>query len=86
MPVVNLDLSQHLKHYGIVHLVDVYETSDTVLFVMEQCHGGELFDYITARRRLSESEAALVLRPMLEAIAYLHEHNVAHRVCEHQTL
>ena len=62
--------------------MDVYETSDTVLFVMEQCHGGELFDYITARRRLSESEAALVLRPMLEAIAYLHEHNVAHRVCE----
>ncbi len=46
---------------------------------MELLRGGELLDRILAIHRMSESEASAVLRTVVSAVAYLHDHGVVHR-------
>ena len=41
--------------------------------VLEYCPGGELFDYIVDRERLSEDESRAFFRQIVAAVAYIHE-------------
>jgi len=41
--------------------------------------GGELFERIVAREQYKESEAAIVMRQLFAAIAYLHSLGIVHR-------
>uniref|UniRef100_A0A8D2KST9 non-specific serine/threonine protein kinase n=1 Tax=Varanus komodoensis TaxID=61221 RepID=A0A8D2KST9_VARKO len=43
------------------------------------CPGGELFDYIIAKDRLSEEEARVFFCQIVAAIAYVHSQGYAHR-------
>lgn len=43
------------------------------------CTGGELFDEIIRRKRFSEKDAAFVMKQVLSAVAYCHDHNIVHR-------
>ncbi|XP_063176157.1 maternal embryonic leucine zipper kinase-like isoform X2 [Chroicocephalus ridibundus] len=43
------------------------------------CPGGELFDYIISKDRLSEEEARVFFRQIVSAIAYVHSQGYAHR-------
>ena len=47
--------------------------------IMEYAEGGELFDYIVSKGRLSEQEAAFFYYQLIEGIEFLHKHKVAHR-------
>ncbi|XP_065513117.1 maternal embryonic leucine zipper kinase [Caloenas nicobarica] len=47
--------------------------------VLEYCPGGELFDYIISKDRLSEEEARVFFRQIVSAIAYVHSQGYAHR-------
>lgn len=42
-------------------------------------NGGELFDRIVTKSYYSENEAKKVLRPIIDAIRYLHALQVVHR-------
>mmetsp|Transcript_121377 Transcript_121377/g.259155 ORF Transcript_121377/g.259155 Transcript_121377/m.259155 type:complete len:575 (+) Transcript_121377:107-1831(+) len=68
-----------LDHPGIVRLYDIYEQPNRVVVVMEHCKGGELFDELSTRVRFDEPAAAEVGRQMINAMSYLHTHNVVHR-------
>ena len=46
---------------------------------VQYCPGGELFDYIVAKDRLSEDEARVCFRQIVSAVAYVHEQGYAHR-------
>lgn len=67
------------NHPNIVTLFSVYEDSSSAYLVMELLKGGELLDRILAVGQMCESEASAVLRTMVSAVAYLHEHGVVHR-------
>jgi serine/threonine protein kinase len=41
--------------------------------------GGELFDHIAGKGRLSEEEARAIFKAILDAVAYLHGLGIAHR-------
>ena len=47
--------------------------------VLEYCPGGELFDYIVDRERLSEDESRAFFRQIVAAVAYIHQSGYAHR-------
>lgn len=47
--------------------------------VMEIMNGGELFDRVVAKEKYTEREAAGVIRDIARALAYCHEHRIAHR-------
>jgi tRNA A-37 threonylcarbamoyl transferase component Bud32/Ca2+-binding EF-hand superfamily protein len=68
-----------VEHPNIIRLEGIYECKNYIYIVMEKLSGGELFERLIGRPRLSEVEAARLLKPLLEAVAYLHELGIAHR-------
>ena len=47
--------------------------------VTELCTGGELFDHIIDETRLTEREAAEILKQIFSAIFYCHSKKIVHR-------
>ncbi|KAM6229968.1 maternal embryonic leucine zipper kinase isoform 2-T2 [Porphyrio hochstetteri] len=74
-----IDAMKNLSHQHICQLYHVIETSKKIFMVLEYCPGGELFDYIIAKDRLSEQEARVFFRQIVSAIAYVHSQGYAHR-------
>ncbi|XP_037938108.1 ribosomal protein S6 kinase 2 beta-like [Teleopsis dalmanni] len=72
-------LLRYGNHPNIVTLFSVYEDTTSAYLVMELLKGGELLDRILAVGQMCESEASAVLRTVVSAVAYLHEHGVVHR-------
>ena len=68
-----------LDHPNIIKLFEVFEDSKCVYLVQEFWEGGELFDYIADRERLSESDAARVFHQIVSAILYWHKNCICHR-------
>ena len=46
-----------IRHPHLIQLYEIIETSKQLFLIMEYAQGGELFDYIVARKRLKEKEA-----------------------------
>lgn len=72
-------LLRYGNHPNIVKLIGVHDDSSYVYLVMELLKGGELLDRILALQQMTEAEASAVLRTVVSAVAYLHEHGVVHR-------
>eukprot|EP01138_Halocafeteria_seosinensis_P000460 gb/GECG01000474.1/.p1 GENE.gb/GECG01000474.1/~~gb/GECG01000474.1/.p1 ORF type:complete len:709 (+),score=87.39 gb/GECG01000474.1/:1-2127(+) len=72
----------NLKKFSHPHIIKLYEVIDTpsdIFVVMEFVSGGELFDYIVSRGKLSEAEARHFFQQIVAAIDYCHYHGVVHR-------
>ncbi|KAM6327885.1 maternal embryonic leucine zipper kinase isoform 7-T9 [Alca torda] len=76
---IEIDAMKNLSHQHICQLYHVIETSEKMFMVLEYCPGGELFDYIISKDRLSEEEARVFFRQIVSAIAYVHSQGYAHR-------
>ncbi|XP_055612332.1 ribosomal protein S6 kinase 2 beta isoform X1 [Uranotaenia lowii] len=72
-------LLRYGNHPNIVSLFSVHEDPTYVYLVMELLKGGELLDRILSIQYMSEVEASAVLKTVVSAVAYLHEHGVVHR-------
>eukprot|EP00731_Ephydatia_muelleri_P017625 Em0010g723a len=68
-----------LHHQHICQMFQVIETERMIYVVLEYCPGGELFDYIVAKERLSEREARSFFRQILASIHYVHQMGFIHR-------
>mmetsp|Transcript_117150 Transcript_117150/g.233434 ORF Transcript_117150/g.233434 Transcript_117150/m.233434 type:complete len:528 (-) Transcript_117150:144-1727(-) len=68
-----------MDHPHVARLVDVFQSEDMLMLVMECMTGGELFKRVTARKRFAEKDAADATWQMLLAISYVHSHGVVHR-------
>ncbi|KAI4350110.1 hypothetical protein L6164_010627 [Bauhinia variegata] len=65
-------------HPNIVQIFDVFENEDFLSMVIELCEPITLFDRIV-NRPLPETEAASVMKQLLEAVVHCHRLGVAHR-------
>lgn len=77
---------QSLKHKSIVQLIDFFEEGEKFYLVMEILEGGDVFDRIVQRSHYTEKDARDLARALLEAVEFLHSHNVAHRDLKPQNL
>jgi len=59
--------------------MEVIDSTDTLYLILEFASGGELFDAIVKKGSYSETDAAKIIRQILEAIQYVHNHGIAHR-------
>ncbi|KAF0313001.1 NUAK family SNF1-like kinase 2 [Amphibalanus amphitrite] len=57
----------------------VFENRDKMVLVMEYAAGGELYDYLSEKKVLSESEARRIFRQVASACYYCHKHKICHR-------
>ncbi|XRB21280.1 calcium-dependent protein kinase [Pseudoscourfieldia marina] len=66
---------------NIVRFYAAYEDDGAIYLVMERCIGGELFDRIInlPKGHFSESDAAAIVRQMLQVVAKCHLNGVIHR-------
>lgn len=62
-----------VNHPNIIRMEGLYESKQYLYIVMEMLTGGELFERIVGRPRFTELEAAKLIRPLLESVAYLHD-------------
>jgi len=46
-----------IRHPNIIQLYEIIETPKFLYLIMEYASGGELFDYIVKKKRLSQQEA-----------------------------
>ncbi|KAL4871010.1 hypothetical protein BDV12DRAFT_165102 [Aspergillus spectabilis] len=68
-----------MGHQNILTLVDYFETMNNLYLVTDLALGGELFDRICRKGSYYESDAAELVRAILSAVAYLHDHGIVHR-------
>ncbi|KAN0039976.1 hypothetical protein ACTA71_011858 [Dictyostelium dimigraforme] len=76
-----ISILKRLKHDNIIQLHDAIYEDDVgrICLILELVSGGELFDYIVARGRLSEKEGRKFFRQMLCGLIYCHSNMVCHR-------
>lgn len=68
-----------VNHPNIIRMENLYENKQFLYIVMEILTGGELFERIVGKPRFSEADAAKLIRPLLESVAYLHDLGIVHR-------
>lgn len=68
-----------IEHPNIMGLYDVWENKGELYLVLEYIEGGELFDYLVRRGRLSEREAVHYFRQICNGVQYCHQFNICHR-------
>ncbi|OAY45803.1 3-phosphoinositide-dependent protein kinase 2 isoform X2 [Manihot esculenta] len=68
-----------LDHPGIVRLFFTFQDSFSLYMALESCEGGELFDQITRKGRLSEDDARFYAAEVVDALEYIHNMGLIHR-------
>lgn len=67
-------------HQSIIRLIEMDEsTPNTIRLVLELCEGGELYDRIQQKKFYSEADTKLLIKNLLEAVAYIHSKGIMHR-------
>lgn len=76
-----VDLLRRCDHPNIVKLVEWFDRDQKLVLIMEALSGGELYDRLQAQPggRYPEREAAVLMRQMVSAVAYLHHQGIVHR-------
>ena len=70
---------RRLHHPHVTKLYEVIATESSIWLVTELCSGGELFDYLAEKGRLTEEEARTIFGQLCLAVGYIHEKGVVHR-------
>lgn len=70
---------RRLHHPHVTKLYEVIATENTIWLVTELCSGGELFDYLAEKGRLSEEESRHIFGQLCLAVGYIHDKGVVHR-------
>lgn len=73
------EISQRLDHPHCGKTLAIFQCKKKVCLIMPTYEGGDLFDKVVSSGGcLSEGHSAAIIKPLLEAIVYLHELKIAH--------
>ncbi|KAL6627743.1 hypothetical protein ACP70R_031469 [Stipagrostis hirtigluma subsp. patula] len=68
-----------LKHPNVVRLHEVAASKTKIYMVLEYVNGGELFDKIAIKGKLSEQEGRRLFQQLIDGVSYCHDKGVYHR-------
>ena len=63
---------------NVVEIREVYETKRWMFIMMEQVHGGEIFNYLQ-NNTVCEYDMVIIMKQLLIGISYLHRSGIIHR-------
>ena len=67
-----IDILMKTDHPNIIKLYETFESPNSLYLIMEECHGGELFDrilqHIENKEMYSEKDAAQIIPQVMSAI------------------
>lgn len=67
-----------IDHPNVVKVNEVFEANNTAYYVMELLEGQSLKDYVTQRGCLTVDETMSILRPVIDAVGFLHTNHITH--------
>ncbi|CAM0958228.1 unnamed protein product [Alopecurus aequalis] len=68
-----------LTHPNVVRLHEVAASKTKIYMVLEYVNGGELFDRIAVKKKLSEREGRRLFQQLIDGVSYCHGKGVYHR-------
>jgi uncharacterized protein (TIGR02145 family) len=68
-----------MSHPHVIKVTDLIEEGETVAFVMEYIDGETLKVYLDRKGKLNDAEIQSIFTQMLEAVSYVHAHQLVHR-------
>ena len=63
----------------MVQIYGYFDDAENIYVMQELCTGGQLFDLVVRRRRISERRTAYYLRQLVQGLKYLNDLNIIHR-------
>eukprot|EP01060_Flectonema_neradi_P035361 TRINITY_DN6493_c0_g1_i2.p1 TRINITY_DN6493_c0_g1~~TRINITY_DN6493_c0_g1_i2.p1 ORF type:complete len:488 (+),score=89.12 TRINITY_DN6493_c0_g1_i2:70-1533(+) len=76
--LVEIAVMKVVKHHACLSLIRALHTHNNLYVVTALCPG-TLFEFIRTKQVVDPPDAAVVLRQLLEALAYLHSNRIVHR-------
>ena len=74
-----IDILAQIDHPNVVKLLEVYQDSKSIYMVFELMKGGELTDRIEESGKYNEDQAKGVIKAVVDAMHYCHQHGIVHR-------
>eukprot|EP01022_Parablepharisma_sp_SALTPOND_P004493 TRINITY_DN1203_c0_g1_i10.p1 TRINITY_DN1203_c0_g1~~TRINITY_DN1203_c0_g1_i10.p1 ORF type:complete len:446 (+),score=48.92 TRINITY_DN1203_c0_g1_i10:1202-2539(+) len=74
-----ISIIKDLRHKNVSRCIDVYENQTHVKILMELVTGGELYEFVKKKVRLTEFEVAYIMLLVLQGLEYLHQRGIVHR-------
>lgn len=68
-----------IRHSNVIRLLEVFESTNHLLMVMEYAGGGDLLQHVKGQGRLSELDARIFFRQILYGLGHCHCRSVLHR-------
>ncbi|KAK7363403.1 hypothetical protein VNO77_05545 [Canavalia gladiata] len=68
-----------LRHPNVVRLYEVLASKTKIYMVLEYVNGGELFDKIASKGKLTEDEGRRLFQQLIDGVSYCHTKGVFHR-------
>ena len=68
-----------LKHPNVVRLYEVLASKSKIYMVLEYVNGGELFDKISSKGKLTEAHGRKMFQQLIDGVSYCHNKGVFHR-------
>ena len=74
-----IKILESVNHPNLLKLYQTLEDSDNYYLVTKLADGGELFDSIVRKKKISENQASIFFTQLIYALEYLESKNIAHR-------
>ena len=74
-----IEILQNLKHPNIIRLYSHINKEKQLYLITEYIKGIELFQYISLKKKIPESEACLYFQQIISSLEYLHKMGIVHR-------
>ena len=68
-----------IRHANVIRLLEVFESSNHLLIVMEYAGGGDLLQYVRGHKKINEEEAKGLFRQVVYGLGHIHSRSVLHR-------
>lgn len=75
---VHQALSNYANHPNIVHLHDAFRQKEKAYIIMENCAGGDLYEFLSHHGAMEEQNARVLFRHIADAVSFIHEQNIIH--------
>ncbi|CAD2103419.1 calcium/calmodulin-dependent protein kinase, putative [Plasmodium vinckei] len=67
------------QHKNLMKIYDIYDDGKNFYLIMEKLRGKELFTFLVYKKQIKENICKYIMLQILQAVNYLHYHNIIHR-------